>query len=293
MDLTVIDLEHEREVRCLYAYSDSIFIVGGDFNRSGFIGVLPNSAAQYIPIRDGLKRELYSIIQHRERWYVGGDSLLLYRGKHLSTMDQYFFQQDDWVSDLSNHPIRAIAQDSQSIAIAAGGRLAFGVAYLSFDDAGSWSTYEPENEIRTVVRTEEYTWMGGNGILIKAQRGSAEWERVALDDRFIVDMVIEGEEGWLLSIEGEIVHMTDGAEITTIHEKKLPTMHSLAKSGSYLIAVGEEGTVLYSTDEGATWRSERIEGYGALNDVLINDDVLYMGTSVGKILSFPLDALKG
>ncbi|MEQ9186973.1 MAG: YCF48-related protein, partial [Cryomorphaceae bacterium] len=253
-----IDLPVDADARCLYIHGDSIFVAGGNVDQTGFIAGSALDELSFQLQRSDLKRELYSFAYHKERWYAGGDSLLVYRGRELSSMPQYYWNRADWVSDLSNHPIRDMAQDSTGILMVAGRKLAFGVLYQSFDDGGSWSPLEPENELRCAAIQDGLAWVAGNGILMRSQWGSGAWERLALNDRYITDLHFESaSDGWALIEDGHVLQTSDGGTTWQEVRKKggMSFMYRMATEGASILCVGEAGMLSYTTNEGMDWKS--------------------------------------
>lgn len=290
-----IDVPTGADARCLFIKGDSLFVAGGDFDQTGFIAASALDDLSFDWQRTDFKRELYSMAYHQDRWYAGGDSLLVYRGRRLADMPQYYWKREDWVSDLSNHPIRDMAQDSNGLLMVAGRKLAFGVVFQSYDDGESWDPIEPENELRCAHLQSGRAWVAGNGILMRSQWGSGVWERLALDDLYITDLHFDsGTEGWALIEDGRVLRTSDGGTTWQASRKKggLSFMHRMAKAGDYIVCVGEGGMLSYSKNGGGDWNESEVEGKPDLNDVLIHNGRCFIAADGGQVIAFLLDDLK-
>ncbi|NQV51708.1 MAG: hypothetical protein HQ500_00915 [Flavobacteriales bacterium] len=293
-DFTRIAFPTDADARCLFLKGDSLYVGGGNFDQEGYVAAGALNTLDFDLLRSDFKREIYSLNFHKERWYIGGDSLLMYRGRQLRNMPQYYWKREDWVSDLSNHPIRDMAQDSTGILMVAGRKLAFGVVYQSYDGGEGWDPIEPENEMRCAHVRDGFAWVGGNGILMRSEWGSSVWERLPLEDRFITDLhFTTAISGWALTEKGAVLATTDGGSSwDAVRSDKLPFMSRMAVAGDFMVCVGESGTVAYSTNTGADWKVQSIEGSSDLNDVLIWNGRCYIAADGGQLITFLLDDLK-
>lgn len=293
LEYEVINLPVHSEVRCIFPLGDSLILAGGDVDQNGFVlkGSVDNG--QFVVVKNDFRRELYAISYHQNQWYAAADSILLYRGSKLQTLSEYYWNEADWVSDLSKHPIRQIAEDSTGILMVAGAKLAFGVVYQSYDQGRSWSPLEPENELRCATIKNGRAWVAGNGLLMRSAWGTAEWEVLRLEDRFITDLhFLNEKEGWALTVDGSLLETEDGGEHwEERHTGRNSFMHGLDVSSNLVIAVGEGGSVVYRNAKG--FRSTRLDGVDALNDVQIIGGNAFIATDQGSLLKVSLEALRG
>ena len=296
LDIPFVEIEvpGEGAVRSMYLLNDSLILVGGDYDSHGFIAVAELGAKEAVVLRNNIQKECYSIGKSPNKWYIGGDSLDFFTGDSIQRMKRYFWNEPDWVSDLSKHPIQDIAADKLGILAVAGRKLAFGVIYHSYDGGETWNPIEPDNELRCAAIKDGVAWVGGNGMLVRTQWGSGVWERLRLKDRFIVDLSFQSAEtGLALTINGALLQTNDGGDTwEELVNKRMAFMHRMAVDRDFIIAVGEKGGLLYKTGTDAAWQERYLNEEMELNDVLIQDGRCYIATSEGKVIHLSLDDLK-
>ena len=283
----VVDLPIQEEARCIEVFGDSVLIGGGKTKGKGYLLQGITSSNDFDVVKSNFKHEVYSKAQHRSRWYVGCDSVVLYHGDSLHKLNRYWWLERDWVSDLSKHPIWNMASGKKSLTMVAGGKLAFGVAYNSEDSARSWEPIEPENELRAVAKTDDYyetTWIAGNGVFKKRLLDEfidfVKWIDLDLDNEFITDLYFESDaSGWGLTRSGKILSFkSGGSEFEVKLDGKSAFMNHFDFDENNAIAVGQEGEILFSTDGGENWSRFQLDDSIDLNDVqIINEEALIVG----------------
>lgn len=290
----VIQLPISDAARSIYLTGDSLVAVGGEFNGQGFLSVTQLGIDSTLLLRTGFRSELYSITRQKSMWYLGGDSVEFYQGADLTTISRLYWRQTDWVSDLSKHPVRDMVSDETGVLSVAGGKLAFGVIYHSYDNGGSWDPIEPNNELRCADIRDGRAWVGGNGLMMRTEWGSAEWETLPLEGCFVVDMVFANrEQGWAITDKGHVLESSDGGSSwKEIQSKKLPFMHRMASDGDAIVAVGEEGAILYRKDPQSDWKRTTISALIDLHDVKIRDGKCFVAADGGQVITYLIDDLK-
>lgn len=160
--------------------------------------------------------------------------------------------------------------------------------------ANAGTPIEPENELRCAHLRDGFAWVGGNGILMRSTWGSGVWERLPLEDRFITDLYFtDATSGRALTEKGAVLATKDGGNSwNPVRSGKLPFMSRMAAHGDFIVCVGEGGTVLHSTDGGANWKVQVVEGSTDLNDVLIHEGQCFIAADGGEVITFLLDDLK-
>jgi hypothetical protein len=294
VEVGVLPLPVSGAVRVLQVHGDSLIFAGGDVGKAGFIGVYSLGLDSTTFLRTDLKREIYSFTYDGTFWWIGGDSLLLYRGKRLDQINQLYWPENSWVSDLSVHPLRDMQSDSVGVLAVAGGKLSFGALFHSYDGGAHWKPIEPDNELRCAALADGRAWVGGNGILMRSQWGSGEWERMRLEDQFLADLLFnDAEIGYALTHEGTMLHTRDGgATWSVVSGKRNRFMHRLARSGETILAVGERGTTMYQTSQDGPWQHTQLESEQDLFDVVIASGTCYMAADGGEVIRFSVEALK-
>lgn len=292
MSYELIDLPVAAKVRCLEVRGDSLIIGGGDVNEEGFVIQSNRAIAQFHLITDTLTKEVYDLTHFQGRWFFGLDSVEMLISEDLSSFQTYYWRQEDWVSDLSKHPIRRFAQTNDGLYAVAGGKLTFGVIYQT-SDAKVWNPLEFDNELRSICTFENTVWAAGNGRLMRLRKGE-DWERIELNDRFIADMVFTSKlRGIGITYDGRAIITTDGGDSwSNVKQKSKGFLNRVVVENDISIAVGNAGLIGISQNNGESWKWYVLKERLDLNDVLIVDDHCVIAADEGVLIRFSLASLK-
>lgn len=286
------------KVRCIEPFGDSLILAGGDVDSKGFV-VLTDKNFTYFDVKTAsLSREVYDVKYINGTWWLAHDSLGLTYSSNLDDFHTYWWKQDDWVSDLSKHPIRRMEQIGKEHFMVAGGRLAFGTAYHSSDSANSWSTFEFEHETRALAVAGDASnwsaWVGGDGILIKKSTGDANWSQIEIKGLFISELYFKDlKAGWMVTYEGDISKTTDGGNNwgMVCKSRKFRGANRLVSDGSNWVVAANNGAFAHSSN-GKDWRWYSFGDGLDLTDVFIEGDRCFISAQGQSIHRFSLSSLK-
>jgi hypothetical protein len=288
----VIELPISEKVRCLEVKGDSLLIGGGNLNTEGFLIQSDLALTQFNVLTKKLKHEVYDITQFKNRWYIGLDSVEMVVSDSLTSFRTYYWREEDWVSDLSKHPIRRFAQTNNGLYAITGGELSFGVIYQT-NDANEWNPLEFENELRALCAFDNTVWVAGNGRLMRLTEG-IEWQRIDLKDEFIADMVFTSQtSGLAITFDGSILITSDGGDSwSKAKNKSKGFLNRVVASGDQVIAIGNAGLIGISNNNGENWKWYSLkEEIDLMDAVIVNGDCI-IGGDDGMLVRFSLASLK-
>ncbi len=292
IDYELISLPIQEEARCILVQGDSIMIGGGNTNSTGYFIQSDLGLTDFSIITEGLKGELYSFSNFQNRWYFGLDSVYLFFSDSLPIIEEYYWNEADWVSDLSKHPMRRFVKTETSLLAIAGGKLSFGVIYET-EDGKRWNPLEYDNELRALASFGGITWAGGNGRLMRKE-GASDWQLIDLKKKFIVDMAFVSEKiGFAVTDGGEILKSSDsGFTWKKIEKGRASLIHRMKIDNDWIIAVGADGVIAASDNLGEDWRWFQMDEKYDLNDFVILNGECLIAAEQGFIVRISLVSLK-
>lgn len=288
----IIELPIFEKVRCLEVKGDSLIIGGGNTNQRGFLIQSDLALFQFNVLTKNLKHEVYAITQFKNRWYIGLDSVEMIVSDSLTSFKTYYWREEDWVSDLSKHPIRRFAQTQNGLYAIAGGELSFGVIYQT-NNASEWNPLEFENEMRALCTLDNTVWAAGNGRLMRLTEGG-NWKRIDLKDEFIADMVFTSQtSGIAITFDGSVLITSDrGDSWSKAKNESKGFLNRVVASGDQFIAIGNAGLIGISNNKGENWRWYSLkEEIDLMDAVIVNGDCI-IGGDDGMLIRFSLASLK-
>lgn len=284
-----ITFEGDAPIRSLESFGDNIVAVGGEKDGMGFIAVADIDLLDFQVIHHEVRRTVYSAEYFLGRYWFGLDIAQLNYAITLDQLEPYYFNEKDWVGSLYQHPIRKMERVGGEFFAIAGGQLTKGVIYQSSDSTRSWNPIEIDHELRAICSVGDsmdwQAWVGGNGILLTKSKGEGEWDRIDLEDIFIVDLVFEDHDlGWLVTYDGRIMKTKNGGKTwDEVHKAKGQRfVNRMRYANGHFMVVAQDGLWAHSTD-GESWQWYDLETNQDLLDVWIGDEQFIVGTEMGEV----------
>ena len=292
IDYELISLPFDEKVRCLEVHGDSLIIGGGNANSTGFIIQSDLNASTFNLVASDLDREVYDVTRYQGSWYIGLDSVEILFSSDLSSFQTYYWREEDWVSDLSKHPIRRFAQTNDGLYAVAGGELSFDVIYQTIN-ANEWNPLEFDNEMRAICTFDNTVWAAGNGRLMRLTEGE-EWQRIDLKAQFIADMIFTSPvSGIAITFDGVVLTTSDGGDSWSETESKNKGfLNRVVASGDQVLAIGNAGLIGVSNNQGESWKWYSLKEEIDLIDALIFNGECIIGAEEGMLVRFSLASLK-
>ncbi len=95
--------------------------------------------------------------------------------------------------------------------------------------------------------------VGHNGEALVSTDGARTWAAATTGAAVNLDRVVYAQGRFIATGEGVALSSTDGLHWSTLRLPTVPSIRAIAVDGSLLIAVGDEHTILRSTDGGVRW----------------------------------------
>jgi len=220
------------------------------------------------------------------------DSVEMIVSDSLTSLRTYYWREEDWVSDLSKHPIRRFAQTQDGLFAVAGGKLAFGVIYQTFDSK-QWNPLEFDNELRAISTFNNTVWAAGNGRMMRLIEGQ-DWKRIDLKDQFIADLVFTSNtSGIAITFDGSVLISSDGGDSwSPIKIRSKGFLNRVVANGDQVLAIGNAGLIGISNDQGENWKWYSLKEEVDLMDAVIVDGTCIIGADEGMLIRINLASLK-
>jgi len=288
----VIGLPISEKVRCIEVKGDFLLIGGGNPNSKGYIIQSDLAFTQFRVLTKNLKHEVYDITRFRDKWFIGLDSVEMLVSDSLTSFRTYYWREEDWVSDLSKHPIRRFAQTQNGLYTVAGGKLSFGVIYQT-NDAEHWNPLEFDNELRAICAFDNTVWAAGNGRMMRLIEGQ-DWKRIDLKDQFIADLVFTSNtSGIAITFDGSVLISSDGGDSwSPIKIRSKGFLNRVVANGDQVLAIGNAGLIGISNDQGENWKWYSLKEEVDLMDAVIVDGTCIIGADEGMLIRINLASLK-
>jgi len=208
-----------------------------------------------------------------ERWVTVGNS-------------GHIFYSDDgevWTqatNNATNETLRAVSSDGQNLWVAVGER----TAVFSEDSAETWTgglvpQYpEPSVELFTLYGLANdglghWGAAGHNRAFCGSLTGGLSWVPLAIDPQAgaVNDVATDGSTWMAACVGGILVFSGDIFGSWELKKKEVGYMQSIASDGhGNWVAVGTQGRILFSPDNGQSWHDHTWEGLGDLKGVASN-----------------------
>jgi len=199
-------------------------------------------------------------------WFVGTGGTVL-RGD---------LDAADWQRiNIDNNNLQAIAVDARGRMVIAGNG---GWLYTSADQGDNWgATQLPlsdfANKLTDVTTDGQQFFAIGEMGAVYTSSNLITWDSLSVDEDINLNSIfVDGDQIWIAAEFGTLLHSADAGETWRRHELGEESIRAISFNGSTGIAVGNQGFVAVSRDDGDSWAVLPASGNEHLYDVLWQHD---------------------
>lgn len=288
----VLDLGTEVWINDILPLDDTTLIACGGFRmEEGWIFKSTDSGSSWTPTKLESPRTATALFQDEDdQLWCGGDMLFM----HVSTDDGEAWEFSWLAAQQPEHEedrpqVRDFTGDNaHQLWFVGGENLNEGVIYRTWDGGQNWDFEQWEYEFRDIAVWGDNVAIAGHGIVLTAEF-SGDFEITVIDDFGVGLEFTSGGDLVVISNQGAIYRSTDfGKSFDTILPKRPSkrVYNALTTGPDKFIAVGNEGLISTSEDDGETWNHYQLEEDFNLISASYRNSKIFCGTSAGRVVTF-------
>ncbi|MCH8500775.1 MAG: glycosyl hydrolase [Aliidiomarina sp.] len=203
-----------------------------------------------------------AVTEDGQAWFVGGGGTVL-RGD----IDAASWQR----MNVDDNNLQAIAVDDRGRMVIAGNG---GWLYTSTNRGESWEqTQLPlsdfANKLTDVATDGQRFYVIGEMGAVYTSSNLVTWNSLSVDEDINLNSIfVDGEQIWIAAEFGTLLHSNDGGDSWRRHELGEESIRAISFNGSTGIAVGNQGFIAITRDQGDSWTALPTPGNEHLYDVI-------------------------
>lgn len=289
-------LGKEVRINDLQMLNDSVWIAcGGIRNKEGYVFKTVDAGKTWSTFATDNNRSVYCVSFRDDlNGFAGGDFLDLWRTNDGGNTWQFYWLAENVPTNEEDRPaIRDFHFVTDSSWYFCGGENLFkGVFYHTKDAGNTWQFQFIENEFRSIVVDDNLDGiLGGHGAVLTFQNGGLESQKSNFADDFMTGLT-RLNNGSILGVSYEGSLYKSGSKgkqwekLKKFSSSRLANVqwNDISSENLSIVAVGNYGHVLQSSDGGNTWNGFTLAGEPHLLKCVFHSGKTFITTNDGRIL---------